>query len=82
VTKKNDCQVKCKDPVKSLTENVKQLNKHRNWGKENRRKNPYSATELKILSILHFPDVDRNSHGTVHYKISDSEPTKSHMPDF
>jgi hypothetical protein len=38
---------------------VKQLNKQRKWGKENKRKNPYSAAELKILSILHFPVVDR-----------------------
>jgi hypothetical protein len=40
---KKDCQVKRKDPVKSLrvvTENVMQLNKQRNWGKENKRKKP------------------------------------------
>jgi hypothetical protein len=83
--KKNDCQVKCKDAVKSLivvTENVKQLNKQRKWGKENKRKNPHLATELKILSILHFPVVDRICHGTVCYKMSDSEPTQPQMPNF
>jgi len=78
---KKECQVKCKDPVKSLivvTENVTQLNKQRKWGKENKRKNTYLATELKIFSSLHFPVVDRTCHG----KMSDYGPTQPHMPDF
>jgi hypothetical protein len=51
------CQVKRKYPLQSLiavTENVKQLNKQRHEGKikQNKKKKPCSAAELKILSVI------------------------------
>jgi hypothetical protein len=45
-----DCQVKCKDPVKSLTvvtEYVNMLNKQRNWGKANKRKKRILGYRIK-----------------------------------
>ena len=57
----------------AVTENVKQLNKQRNMGKENKRNNPYLATELIILCILHFPVVDRICHDIVHTKSVTSD---------